>query len=75
MPRFCLDELGIMVAMIFANVAPHVYNYYLANDMCHDTDHGTGEGKDCVPDRFLLNECPIFGHRVTLHFVANDMIM
>jgi len=41
----------------------------------HSDDHGGGHHGACHEERWLLLDCPLFGHPVTLHFVANDLIM
>ena len=75
--------LGVIIAMVMANVVPKTYEYYFAGckppGVESDQDHrrrlsGGGE-PTCAEDRFLLSECGIFGHAWTLHFISNDIVM
>ena len=72
--------LGIIVALIMANVWPETYHYYFSG-CSHGTtdadDHHrelSGSADECE-GRFLLFDCAIFDHQWTLHFVANDVVM
>ncbi|CAK0828304.1 unnamed protein product [Prorocentrum cordatum] len=79
--------LGIVVALVYANVAPESYKYWLMEGVpwdetadCHDCGgpstggHHGGPGH-ATTKQFVLSDCPVFGHALSLHFVANDIIM
>ena len=76
--------------MVLANFAPDTYEYYFTSSSvaCPEyhgnSTNGTydghhrrlmGGGGACHADRFLLYAYPIWGHDVTLHFFANDIVM
>jgi hypothetical protein len=83
--------VGIFVALVMANVAPKTYQYYFSGcgtlgSGSADDGYGIDEygdhrslsaaaGEDCSKKRWVLFDCPVFGHHWTLHFLANDVVM
>lgn len=77
--------VGMVAALICANTITDDYEYYFTSDACPPEynvsyhantaclDHTSSS--TCHLPRWLLLYCPVFGHNVTLHFVANDLIM
>ena len=68
--------LGAVVAMLLANLSADVYEYYFTSSCSVEGDAhhrmlggGGGEGESGC-DRWVLSQCAILGHEVTLHFVA-----
>ena len=70
--------LGAVVAMLLANLSSDVYEYYFTSscaiegDAHHrmlDSGGGGSKGENAC-DRWLLTQCALLGHEVTLHFVA-----
>lgn len=76
---------GLLLALICANSIGTDYEYYFTSDACPPEHNVTYQANTACKDvsgsstchlpRWLLLDCPLFGHNVTLHFVANDLIM
>jgi len=78
---------GLVLALLLANTIKDDYKYYFTADTCSSTGNATEIGghrrllrdlEACVHnhlDRWTMLDCPVFGHNLTLHFVANDIIM
>jgi len=85
--RVCRAPSGMVAALIMANVDPDTYEYYFTGDACPTGYNMTAPaaaggthrrllaGDACQLERWRLLDCPLFGHQVTLHFLANDIIM
>ena len=72
--------VGAIVAMLIANIDWDTYEYYFTSDRCDEAEKvayaaSHPEGGTCHSDRWVLLNAPIFGHSLTLHFVANDLVM
>ena len=73
--------LGIVIALVMANTMEDKYQYYFGGRSCKNWEltAGAGDGRRMLGElkcpRWLFAECGILGHPVTLHFIANDLIM
>mmetsp|Transcript_29327 Transcript_29327/g.94025 ORF Transcript_29327/g.94025 Transcript_29327/m.94025 type:complete len:1386 (-) Transcript_29327:1106-5263(-) len=54
--------VGVVAALVFANASPEDYEYFVG------TNHH-GDKLVLIPDN------PVFGHDITIHFLANDIFM
>ena len=75
---------GAVIALVWANISPSTYEYLFAScrtipeDDGHDDHHRRRElsgVETCGKHRYLLSDCDWFDHALTLHFVANDIVM
>lgn len=53
----------------------HHDDHYNATDDDHRRALAGGASDDPACQRWLLSDCALFGHSLTLHFVANDILM
>ena len=76
---------GAFVAMLISNIDPDTYEYYFTSTSvpCETSNSTTGNrrllgGAGCHAERWLLvdsDSLKLFGHEITLHFFANDIVM
>lgn len=71
---------GLVLALVLANTIEDDYKYYFTSDVCPPNYNATAGSRrllagSCHLDRWKLFDCPIFGHSITLSFIANDIIM
>ena len=72
--------VGAISAMIIANADWGTYEYYFTSDRCDEAEKAAYAiahpgGGTCHSDRWTVLDAPIFGHSLTLHFLANDIVM
>jgi hypothetical protein len=72
--------VGAVMAMTLANADWGTYEYYFTSDRCDEAEKAAYAlahpgGDVCHSDRWHVLDAPIFGHSLTLHFIANDLVM
>jgi len=72
--------VGAFSAMILANADWGTYEYYFTSDRCDEAQKAAYAiahpgGGTCHSERWTVLDAPIFGHSLTLHFLANDIVM
>jgi NhaA family Na+:H+ antiporter len=75
---------GLVLALFLANLAPTYYDKYLGSGHGpsvvnafdnSDSHRRLAAGATNGPSKFKLSSCNVWGHDLTWHFIANDVVM